>query len=79
MKIIKENEIPRKEAGKYDTELAQFLSTGEKFCILDKFGNDTVTARTGYYYAIKRRHYPVEVFVRKGTVYAERIEERESK
>lgn len=74
MKIVKENELPGRERGRYKKELVQFLSTGERFCILDDFGKDVRTARMGYDSAIKIWGYPVKVFVRLGTLYAERIE-----
>lgn len=74
MKIVKENEIPNREHGRYKKELVQFLSTGERFCILNDFGKSAPTARMGYDSAIKIWGYPVKVFVRLGTIYAERIE-----
>ena len=74
MKIVKENEIPNREHGRYKKELVQFLSTGERFCILNDFGKSAPTARMGYDRVINYWGYPVKVFVRRGTLYAERIE-----
>lgn len=59
---------------KYHAELSDFISSGEKAAELDTFGLDAKDARCSYASFIKRFEFPVEIIMRRGHIYAIRLD-----